>query len=514
MGEYTHLATISHLTRSLPAIFAVVLLVAVVAYAPLAAGAATPTTVPSSYWPAPLTAEPELKSPPPKGPFEPSWESVKAHYQTPDWFKGAKFGIFIHWGLYAVPAYHNEWYARHMYNALVKYHTETYGPPDQFGYKDFIPLFKAEKFNADEWAALFKKSGAKFVIPCAEHHDGFAMWDSDITPWCAGKLGPKRDFIGELSVAIPKQGLVFGVSSHRMEHHAFEFPAKGLKTDVFDPRFKDFYGPPIDNPRLWTGPGASAEFQEDWFRRCAELVDKYHPRMVWFDNGVNAREYDPIKLKFAAYYYNRAAERGEQVSISTKGDAYLAGTITDFEKVGSRSPKEIRAGYWQVDDPIGATWGYTKDERFSSAGSLLTKLVDTVSKGGTYLLNISPNGDGVIGDPQPEILSAIGSWLQINGESIYDTAPWTKYTDGPKSPIRFTTRGDALYAIHPGWPKDASLLIASFPAGEKVTDVTLLGASGSLAFTQSDAGLNIALPDRRPNDLGGVFKIMGVLKRP
>jgi alpha-L-fucosidase len=292
--------------------------------------AATPTTVPESYWPAPMEREPELKAPPPKGPVEPTWDSVRANYKIPAWFKGAKFGLFIHWGLYAVPAYHNEWYARHMYNGFAKYHTETYGPPDKFGYKDFIPMFKAEKFNADEWAAIFKKSGARYVIPCAEHHDGFAMWDSDITPWCAGKLGPKRDFIGELSVAIKKQGLVFGVSSHRMEHHAFEYPAKGIKTDVFDPRYRDFYGPPIDNPKLWTGPGASQEFQEDWFRRCAELVDKYDPQIVWFDNGVNAREYDPIKLKFAAYFYNRAFERHEQVTISTKDSAYLAGSIEDF----------------------------------------------------------------------------------------------------------------------------------------------------------------------------------------
>ncbi|HSV15132.1 MAG TPA: alpha-L-fucosidase, partial [Tepidisphaeraceae bacterium] len=400
---------------------------------------AKPTTVPESYWPAPMTQEPALKTSPPVGPFEPTWDSIRPNYKVPSWFKGAKFGLFIHWGLYAVPAYHNEWYARHMYNAFAKYHTETYGPPDQFGYKDFIPMFKAAKFNADEWAEIFKKSGARYVIPCAEHHDGFAMWDSDITPWCAGTLGPKRDFIGELAVAIKKQGLVFGVSSHRMEHHAFEFPAKGLKTDVFDPRYKDFYGPPIDNPKLWTGPGASPEFQEDWFRRCAELVDKYDPQMVWFDNGVNAREYDPIKLKFAAYYYNRAHERGHEVTISTKDSAYLAGSIMDFEKIGARSPKDIRPGEWQVDDPIGSTWGYTSDERFTTTAAIPGKLVDTVSKGGTYLLNLSPNADGVIVDPQPQRLAELGQWLATNGEAIYDTEPWTKFSDGGRSPIRFTT---------------------------------------------------------------------------
>ena len=467
--------------------------------------------VPDSYWPAPLTKEPDLKAPPPKGPFEPTWDSIRANYKTPDWFKGAKFGLFIHWGLYAVPAYHNEWYARHMYNGFSDYHTKTYGPPDQFGYKDFIPLFNPTRFDADEWAAIFKKSGARFIVPCAEHHDGFAMYDSDITPWCAGKLGPKRDFIGELAVAIRKQNLVFGVSSHRMEHHAFEYPKKGLATDVFDPRFKDFYGPPIDNPKLFSGPGAPLEFQEDWFRRCAELVDKYDPQMVWFDNGVNAREYDPIKLKFAAYFYNRAAERHEQVTISTKDSAYLAGSILDFEKVGTRSPKDIHPGEWQVDDPIGSTWGYTTDEHFSGPAPILAKLADTVSKGGTYLLNLSPNADGVIVEPQPTTLRAIGAWLKINGEAIYDTSPWTKFTDGPKSPIRFTTHGNDLYAIHPGWPKQPTIEIASLPSTTKVTAISLLGSDEPITWSQTDAGLKITLPDKKPNDLGPVFKIQGIL---
>jgi alpha-L-fucosidase len=459
-----------------------------------------------------LQAEPELKAPPPHGSFEANWDSIKANYHQPQWFKDAKFGIFIHWGLYAVPAYHNEWYARHMYNAFAKYHTETYGPPDKFGYKDFIPLFKAEKFNADEWAALFKKSGAQYVIPCAEHHDGFAMWDSDITPWCAGKLGPKRDFIGELAVAIKKQGLIFGISSHRMEHHAFEYPAKGLATDVFDPRFKDFYGPPINNPRLWTGPGASAEFQEDWYRRCAELVDKYSPQMVWFDSGINAREYDPVKLKFAAYYFNRAQERKLDVAISSKGNGYLAGTVTDFEKIGSRSPKDIRNGYWQVDDPIGSTWGYTTDEKFTNVNTVLTKLVDTVSKGGNYLLNLSPNGAGVIVDPQPQILEEIGRWLGANGEAIYGTSPWKQFSDGGKSPVRFTTKGNSLYAIHTGgWPKGESLQIAALPASSKVTEVKLLSSGKAVKFKQTDSGLEITLPQKPSNDLGPVFKISGVL---
>jgi alpha-L-fucosidase len=457
-----------------------------------------------------MKAEPELKTPPPVGPFQPTWASIREHYQTPEWFKTARFGIFIHWGLYSVPAYHNEWYERHMYSnkAIADYHTKTYGPADVFGYKDFIPLFKAEKFNADEWAALFKASGAKFVVPCAEHHDGFAMWDSDITPWCAGKLGPHKDFIGLLSVAIKKQGLVFGVSSHRMEHWGFDFPEPGFKTDVWDPRFVDFYGKPVKSNAFWTGPGATPEFQEDWFRRCAELVDKYDPQMVWFDSGVNAREYDPIKLKFAAYYFNREFERHEQGTISSKGD-FQAGAVRDYEKIGARSPKDITPGDWQVDDPIGSTWGYTSDEKFASAPQVLTKLVDTVAKGGTYLLNLSPNGDGVIVEPQPTVLKAVGQWLAINGEAIYTSHPWTRFSDGEKSPIRFTVSGSDLFAMQVGWPRGGTAQITALPSGKTVTSVELLGSTEPVAFKQDADGLAITLPEKHPNDLGFALRIRG-----
>ena len=469
-------------------------------------------TAPDSYWPKPLEKEPELQTPPPRGPFEPNWDSIQATYKTPSWFKDAKFGIFIHWGLYSVPAYHNEWYERHMYatRSIADYHAKTYGPADKFGYKDFIPLFKADKFNADEWAALFKESGARFIVPCAEHHDGFAMWDSDITPWCAGKLGPKKDFIGELAVAIKKQNLVFGVSSHRMEHWGFDYPEPGFKTDVWDPRFVDFYGKPVKSNTFWTGPGATPEFQEDWFRRCAELVDKYHPQMVWFDSGVNSREYDPIKLKFAAYYFNRASERGEEVTISSKG-GFPAGSVRDFEKIGSRSPKDITPGDWQVDDPIGSTWGYTSDEKFSSAPAVLSKLVDTVSKGGTYLLNLSPNGDGVIVEPQPTILRAVGEWLRVNGEAIYGASPWTKFSDAPKSPIRYTTRGTALYAIRIGWPTDNLLQLTSLSTSNKRLTISLVGSQERLQYSQSEGTLHITLPEKKPNVLGPVVKIEDLL---
>ena len=162
-----------------------------------------------------------------------------------------------------------------MYTSDVAWHTEHYGPPDQFGYKDFIPLFTVPRYDPSVWAALFKESGAHYVVPVAEHHDGFAMWDSDITPWCAGKMGPKRDLIGELARAVRAQNLIFGVSSHRMEHHTFIYPAQGVPNDQFDPKYASFYGPPV--PGQMNDGNASAAFQEDWLARNQELIDKYRP---------------------------------------------------------------------------------------------------------------------------------------------------------------------------------------------------------------------------------------------
>ena len=288
------------------------------------------------------------------GPFEPTWESLRDKWRVPAWFNEAKFGIFIHWGLYSIPARINEWYERHMYTSDAKWHTEHYGSPDKFGYKDFIPLFTAKKYDPEMWAELFQKAGARYVVPVAEHHDGFAMWDSDITPWCAGKMGPKRDLTGELAKAVKARNLIFGVSSHRIEHDAFAYPAKGVPNDEFDPKYAGFYGPPIDSKEFNNSDGSPA-FQGDWLARLQELTDKYEPQMIYLDNGINGRPYDDIKLKLAAYYYNRAAQWGKQATLATKDVAYLFGSVQDFEKQ-QRAPKWIyNAPGWQVDDAIGST---------------------------------------------------------------------------------------------------------------------------------------------------------------
>jgi alpha-L-fucosidase len=462
----------------------------------------------------------------PSGPFQPTWDSLKKNYVVPRWFAEAKFGLFMHWGLYSVPAYHNEWYEKHMYadGGIGDWHAAHFGSQDKFGYKDFIPMFTASNWNPDAWAELFKKSGAKFVIPTAEHHENFALWDSQVTPFNAVKMGPHRDLIGDLSKAVRKQGLKFGVSNHGIENFQFINPPpdmiakmKAEQTDLFDPKWADFYNVADRSD------AACERFLTNWFARNVELIDKYQPDILWFDNGIDARFLDPLKLRVAAYYYNRASEWGKAVSIGAKKAAFAPsdkntetiGAILDFEKVGGRSPSGIRPGVWEVDDPIGSTWGYTSDMKVSGAGVILAKLIDTVSKNGVYMLNLSPRADGTFPQEQQNTLLEIGKWLDVNGEAIYATHNWTQFKDVGKLNVRFTVKGGNLYAIILGnWPgAEAKINSLSDTAG-KISEVTMLGDGGELAFTQDETGLKVQLPASAPCKYAYVLKITGLKMNP
>lgn len=471
----------------------------------------------------------------PAGPVQPTWESLAANYTAPAWFSAAKFGIFMHWGLYSVPAHHNEWYEQHMYGnqGEIEWHTAHYGTQDKFGYKDFIPLFTASKWNPDAWAALFKKAGARYVIPTAQHHDNFPLWDSALTPRTARRMGPKRDLIGDLAKAVRAQGLKFGVSNHGIENFQFIHPdastasrvlmadLKAKRADVYDPAWQAFYNVADRSD------AACQHFLTDWAERNIELIDKYKPDMLWFDNGVDQRYLDPLKLWIAAYYYNRARQWGKEVSLSTKKAAYApggtniqtVGSIIDFEKIGSRSPSGIRAGAWQVDQPIGSTWGYTSDMTVSGADRVVSALIDTVSKNGNLLLNISPTSEGEIPQAQQDTLLGVGRWLDINGEAIYGTHAWTRWGEtAPRNSaaqnIRFTVKGDALYAIILGaWP-NAQAVVKSLAMGQsgvgKITSVSLLGNPGALAFTQDLEGLKVQMGANAPCKYAYTLKIMGL----
>jgi len=478
----------------------------------------------------------------PTGPFQPTWESLRDNYRVPSWLNQAKFGIFIHWGLYSIPARINEWYERYMYTTDAQWHTEHYGPPDKFGYKDFIPLFKAPNYDPHQWADLFVRAGARYVVPVAEHHDGFAMWNSEITPWCAGKMGPHRDLIGELASAARARNLIFGLSSHRMEHHDFAYPAPGVPNDQFDPKYAGFYGPPI--PGEMNEGNASQAFQEDWLARVQELVDKYRPELIYFDNGVNPRAYDDVKLRAAAYYYNRAAEWHSSVTLATKDVAYLFGSVQDFEKQ-QRAPKWIYpAAGWQVDDAIGSTWGYTespKPETIRSAQSVIRELFEIASLGGNLLLNISPRGDGSIPDNQQQALLSTGDWLRINGEAIYNSRPWIRFGEGPLIPpeppgdwkggstdqpgpsiarqkhpdpseadFRFTVTSGSLYAFGYKWPSSQAAVTSLATDRARVERVTLLGHGAPLSFRQTRDALVVTLPAAPPSsEMPYVLRING-----
>jgi alpha-L-fucosidase len=470
-----------------------------------------------------------LRAAPPEGPFQENWDTLKDHYKVPQWFTDGKFGIFMHWGLYAVPAHGSEWYVRYMYGGnqgVTNWHIQHFGPLDKFGYKDFIPKFTAAKWDPDAWAELFRKAGAKYVVPTAEHHDGFSLWDSALNKYNAAKMGPKRDLIGDLAKAVRAKGLKFGVSNHSMEH--FGFIPYNANSDQVDPEWAEFYH---------TADRSDAErerFNDLWVKKNWELIDKYQPDMLWFDNGLNGRGYDKVKLQVAAYYYNRATEWGKEVSLSTKSTAYLYGSIRDYERQGRIIPREIKNFAWQVDDPIGEKFGYNTDVKgYKPAALLIRRIADTVSMGGNYLLNLSPDAEGVIDQDQQDRLLAIGKWLDVNGEAIYGTRPWTRYGEGPyydapaadqrgadnppaeaysAKEIRFTTKGDTLYAIVTDWPGEQAVItsLATGKAEGKVTRVELLGHSGDLKFTQDAEGLKVKFPAEKPCDAAYALKITGV----
>lgn len=459
------------------------------------------------------------------GPFQKTWESLQA-YQTPAWYQDGKFGIFIHWGVYSVPAFGSEWYPRNMYqqgSREFQHHVETYGPQAKFGYKDFIPMFTAEKFDADHWAGLFRRAGAKFVVPVAEHHDGFAMYDCGFSEWNSVRMGPKRDIIGELAAAVRRQWLVFGLSSHRAEHWWFMNGGMAFDSDVQDPRYAGLYGPA--QPEALPPNEA---YLEDWLVRTCELVDKYQPQLVWFDWWIERPAFRSYLQEFAAYYYNRGAQWKRGVAINYKNNAFPEGTaVFDVERgqLGDTRPL-----FWQTDTAVSKnSWGYVGNQDYKTVGALVGDLVDIVSKNGALLLNIGPRPDGTIPLEEEALLLGVGRWLTVNAEAIYGTRPWKIFGEGPTqvvggafndtkradfcaADIRFTTRGDTLYATALAWPENGRITIRSLGTGtglypREVAKVELLGCRPALAWTRDEGGLTVHLPEAKPCEHAFALKV-------
>jgi len=466
--------------------------------------------------------------------YEADWTSLKK-YETPEWFKDAKFGIFIHWGVYAVPAYTYEWYPRHMYregSPEFKHHLATYGPQRDFGYKDFIPMFKAEKFDADAWVKLFKKAGAKYIVPVAEHHDGFAMYKTALSKWNSVEMGPKRDIIGEMAKAIRKQNLIFGLSSHRIEHWWFMGEGTKFDSDVNDPKYADFYGPgkvwdPFTKDPKAKRPIMTPEFMNDWLMRCTELVDQYHPQLFWFDWWIEQPELEPYRKSFASYYYNKGLQWNKGVVLNYKNEtAFPEGTaVFDMERGKLAGIHQMP---WQTDDAIGNTsWGFAIGNTFKSAPYVVTNLIDIVSKNGNLLLNVGPRADGTITDEETQVLLETGKWLEINGEAIYGTRPWKIYGEGPtesasgqfvdqkkgftSKDIRFTTKNGHLYAITLGIPSESETVfikaLAAAKGHQRIANINLVGSKQKIQWKQNEDGLTINPVSKYPSAMAAVFKL-------
>jgi len=465
--------------------------------------------------------------------FEPSWESLRK-IEIPQWILDAKFGIYTHWGVYSVPAKgpNGTWYGHFMYQqggdrGLMDYHENAHGPLDKFGYKDFIPMFTADKFNADEWAELFEKAGAKFAGPVAEHHDGFALWPTKYNDYNSVNMGPRRDIVGELEKAIKKRGMKFVATFHHATNWWY-FPVWDERFDCSNPEYSDLYGPVHAK-----GAEPTVEYHEEWLGKIIEVIDAYDPDLIWFDNGLGALRED-YRLQFLSYYYNKAVERNKEVVVTYKSDDFPPGVgLLDLEL---RKMKGLTRFPWLTDSTVDdwKGWGYITDGGWKTVNTLVDNLVDRVSKNGMLLLNVGPKADGTIPDEARDLLLGIGKWLKVNGEAIYDTNPWVIASEGedtgevdkqiyekgskPVEGIRFTTKDNSIYVISLEWPGEeltvASLVVNEFPNEhvlgvyrDEIQNVSLLGSNEKLEWKVNDQGLNIKMPDEKPCEHAFVFKI-------
>lgn len=479
---------------------------------------------------APLAVADELKLPIAGGPYQPTMESLR-HYRCPDWFRDAKFGMWAHWGPQAVPEM-GDWYAQRMYkegDAKYKDHLARWGHPGEHGYKDIIPLWKAEKWDPDRLMALYKKAGAKYFVSMGTHHDNFYLWNSKLHKWNAVNMGPKRDVVGDWQAAARKHGLYFGVSEHlgasftwfQWSHKADkDGPKAGVPYDGADPRWQDLYhfpAEPGDDKWYSTNP----RWHQQWFDRIRELVDNYKPDLLYTDGGVAFGPEHVVGLSLIAHLYNS----NPQVVYNCK-QASEGRWVQDLER-------GVMAGVnphpWQTDTSIG-DWYYNKNWKFRPVSWTIHMLVDIVSKNGNLLLNIVQRPDGSLDPEVEQQLEELARWIAIHGEAIYETRPWLTYGEGAVKTkgghfkedfnytardIRFTTKGATLYATALGWPEDGRLQVRSLAStAGRVASVSLLGSGEKLSWRQTEEGLVVTLPATRISDYTATLKIEGTDLKP
>lgn len=461
-----------------------------------------------------------------------NWDSLASYEEAPEWFRNAKFGIYYHWGLLSVPAYANDWHPRNLHvEGTDDYaqHVATYGHPSAFGYHDFVPMFRADSFDAENWADLFIESGARFSGVVAEHHDGWSNWDSRINPWNAKKMGPKRDLVGELERAIHGKGLKFVTTFHMARNLQIyqQDTANWLNDRSYFPYHPNLYTSSTDSIiRMMYGNIPKDQFYENWLGKLQEVIDQYSPDLIYFD-GELSKIPDSVKLKFVTYYLNHASMKDKGVVITHKnGELPSEVSLMDLEK-GRMDDKTDH--FWLTDETIAhGSWSYTETLEVKPAAEIIHVLIDIVSKNGVLMLNISPKANGVIPADQQMVLRDIGEWLKKYGEAIYDTRTWTVYGEGPTvlgtsghflewktytaEDVRFTTKENQLYAILMGWPgEDEQVKISSINRenlkGKTIQEVVLLGSNEKVLWELTEKGFLFTTPSQSMNDPAVVLKL-------
>ena len=467
-----------------------------------------------------------------QGIFEPTVESLST-YQFPEWFRDAKFGIWSHWGPQAVPR-EGDWYAKNMYiyheertgnpNRQYSTHVERYGNPADFGYKDIIPLWKAERWNPEELMKLFKKAGAKYFVSMATHHDNFFLWNSKLHRWNSVNMGPRRDVVGEWQKAAKRNGLYFGVSEHLAASYTWFQTAHGTdpngkQYDGNDPQYQDLYhkkAAPDDNKWLTNNP----EWQRQWYDRITELIDGYHPDLLYSDSRLPFGNFGHTML---AHYYNQGTNKKGITEVVYTAKQNANGMFAHDIELGVR--EDIGAYPWQTDTSIG-DWYYRTGQGYRSSDQVIQMLVDVVSKNGNMLLNVVQTPEGDLEPDVLKILEGIAVWIKDNGEAIYGSRPWSVFGEGPSlqgeqeqgrfgglrdvrkyqpGDLRFTTKKGVLYAFAMEHPQEA-IKIASV-TGKKVKSVSMLGSKEKIKWSQQDGILLIEKPAKLPEYNTLVFKI-------
>ena len=521
-----------------------------------------------------------------RGPFKPTWESLVQNYRVPEWFRDAKFGIWAHWSAQCVPE-QGDWYARRMYqqgDSAYAYHVKTYGHPSKFGFMEIDNLWKAERWEPEKLMALYKRAGAKYFFALANHHDNFDAYNSRYHAWNSVNVGPKKDIVGTWARVARANGLRFGVSNHSAHSwHWFqvaygydaEGPNVGVRYDAAqlsksDGRGKWWEG--LDPQELYTGrnmvipnditslkamnewhnkndlvwnenpPPMNPDFAKKWFLRCQDLVDKYHPDVLYFDN--TELPLGQVGLDIVAHYYNTNILRNKGrleavVNAKHMKPEHTTALVEDIERGVATG---IRPHPWQTDTCIGS-WHYSRaiaeQNKYKTVGQVVDMLIDIVSKNGNLMLSVPVRGDGTIDEHEVAFLEGMSTWMKANDEGIFGSRPWKIYGEGPSTietpesgqfggardvrskpytiaDIRFTTKGEMLYAYLLGPQPSERVVITSLGTnsphvnGTRVQDVNLIGGP-KLEWSQGEQGLSVKLPEKLPGLEAVGLRIRGVL---